>query len=62
MSTFLIVCLHQFEALKFKLTVLSIKGQVSFEKRLRGGVIYIEELPKNSTGKVLKKKLKEMAL
>lgn len=34
--------------------------KVSSQKRLRGGVIFIEEIPKNSSGKILRKELRKM--
>lgn len=37
-----------------------VAGNVSGYKRLRGGVFVIRALPKNPTGKVLKKALKEL--
>ena len=44
--------------------VRSISGfvaeQVSNYKRLRGGVVVVDALPKNPTGKILKKALKEV--
>lgn len=44
--------------------VRSISGfvaeQVSNYKRLRGGVVVVDTLPKNPTGKILKKVLKEV--
>lgn len=39
-----------------------VATQVSTYKRLRGGVVIIKELPKNTTGKVLKKALKDEEL
>lgn len=44
--------------------VRSITGfvaeQVSNYKRLRGGVVVVDALPKNPTGKIMKKALKEL--
>ncbi|XP_053661561.1 probable 4-coumarate--CoA ligase 1 [Anopheles marshallii] len=37
-----------------------VDGQVSDFKRLRGGVYFIEELPKTESGKVLRRKVTEM--
>ena len=37
-----------------------VAGQVSNYKRLRGGVVVADALPKNPTGKILKKALKEV--
>lgn len=39
-----------------------VADQVSSYKRLRGGVFVVDALPKNPTGKVLKKALKELEL
>lgn len=36
-----------------------VASRVSSYKRLRGGVVVLDALPKNTTGKVLKKELKE---
>jgi acyl-coenzyme A synthetase/AMP-(fatty) acid ligase len=36
-----------------------VASKVSNYKKLRGGVVIIRALPRNSTGKLLKKKLKE---
>ncbi|BES88573.1 AMP dependent coa ligase [Nesidiocoris tenuis] len=36
-----------------------VNGQVSDEKRLRGGVIFRDELPKSAIGKILRNKLQE---
>ena len=38
-----------------------IKGKVAHYKQLRGGVVFLEAIPKNPTGKILKKDLREMA-
>lgn len=34
---------------------------VSSQKRLRGGVIFLDEIPRNPTGKILRRVLKERA-
>lgn len=34
-------------------------GKVSPQKKLRGGVIFIDAIPKNPTGKILRRVLKE---
>lgn len=34
---------------------------VSVQKRLYGGVRFVEELPKNATGKTVRKALKQLA-
>lgn len=34
--------------------------QVSPAKHLRGGVIFIKEIPKNASGKILRKELRKM--
>ncbi|KAF2899751.1 hypothetical protein ILUMI_02533 [Ignelater luminosus] len=39
-----------------------IAGQVSSPKHLRGGVRFIDEIPKNATGKIMKKVLGELAV
>lgn len=39
-----------------------VKGKVSEYKELRGGVTFVDEIPKNPTGKILRIKLKEMYL
>lgn len=44
------------------LIVFSISEKVSPQKKLRGGVIFIPELPKNATGKVLRRVLREKLL
>lgn len=33
-------------------------GKVSPQKKLRGGVIFINEIPKNASGKILRKELR----
>ncbi|XP_055590282.1 luciferin 4-monooxygenase-like [Uranotaenia lowii] len=38
-----------------------VDGQVSQQKRLHGGVILIQEIPKTASGKILRKKLREMS-
>jgi 4-coumarate--CoA ligase len=43
--------------LKLKISILE---NISVQKHLYGGVRFIEQLPKNSTGKTLKSKLKEL--
>ncbi|XP_066249954.1 luciferin 4-monooxygenase-like [Euwallacea similis] len=37
-----------------------VQGLVSPHKRLRGGVIFIDSIPKNLTGKILRRQLREM--
>lgn len=39
-----------------------VKGKVSEYKEINGGVSFIDEIPKNATGKILRTKLKEMYL
>ncbi|KAJ5698339.1 hypothetical protein N7462_000344 [Penicillium macrosclerotiorum] len=39
-----------------------VSEKVASYKRLRGGVVVLEELPRNATGKLLKKKLKELTV
>jgi 4-coumarate--CoA ligase len=43
--------------LKWKISILE---NISIQKHLHGGVRFIEQLPKNSTGKTLRIKLKEL--
>lgn len=38
-----------------------VKGKVSPQKQLRGGVRFIEEIPRNPSGKILRRVLKKMA-
>jgi len=38
-----------------------VAKQVSNSKRLRGGVIFIEAIPKSPSGKILRKDLRELA-
>lgn len=38
--------------------ILYILGKVSAQKKLRGGVIFVTEIPKNPSGKILRKNLK----
>ena len=37
-----------------------VNGQVDDAKKLRGGVIFVKELPKSVTGKTQRRKLREM--
>lgn len=37
----------------------SILAHVSSEKQLRGGVRFVKEIPKNATGKILRRVLRE---
>lgn len=39
-----------------------VAGKVSRQKRLRGGVIFLEEIPKNPSGKILRRVLKQRAI
>ncbi|XP_019869694.1 uncharacterized protein LOC109598263 [Aethina tumida] len=39
-----------------------VEDAVSPQKRLRGGVIFVEEIPRNATGKILRRVLKERAV
>lgn len=38
-----------------------LNGQVAAYKRLRGGVMFVEAIPKSPSGKILRKILREMA-
>lgn len=38
-----------------------VKGQVADYKQLRGGVVFMETIPKSPAGKILRKDLREMA-
>lgn len=47
----------------FELILMCIfVGKVSRQKRLRGGVIFLEEIPKNPSGKILRRVLKQRAI
>lgn len=39
-----------------------VKSQVATYKRLEGGVVFVDAIPKNATGKVLKGVLREWAV
>lgn len=39
---------------------LYLLGQVSGQKRLRGGVKFVDSIPKNSSGKILRRTLKDL--
>ena len=36
-----------------------ISDKVAYYKRLRGGVQFVQEIPKSASGKILRRKLKE---
>lgn len=36
-----------------------VAGKVSYAKRLHGGVIFVDEIPKNPSGKILRRELRE---
>ncbi len=38
-----------------------VEGRVSRHKRITGGVVYLEAIPKNPSGKILRKWLREKA-
>ena len=38
-----------------------VKEKLAPYKQLRGGVIYMDEIPRNTVGKILRKDLREMA-
>lgn len=37
-----------------------VAQRVSYQKRLHGGVRFLEEIPKNPSGKILKRELRKM--
>jgi acyl-coenzyme A synthetase/AMP-(fatty) acid ligase len=39
-----------------------VHDQVAQHKRLRGGVVFVQEIPKSASGKILRRLLKEEAL
>lgn len=41
--------------------ILFVRKRVAHHKRLRGGVVFIEEIPKSGSGKILRRVLKELA-
>lgn len=43
----------------FKYAIKMFLGQISDQKRLRGGVRFVEKLPKSESGKILRRLLKE---
>ena len=45
-----------------KCFICVLLGQVSVTKRLYGGVRFVDEIPKNSSGKILKRILKQQLL
>lgn len=38
-----------------------VAGKVSSQKKLRGGVRFVDEIPKNPSGKILRRELKQRA-
>jgi 4-coumarate--CoA ligase len=38
-----------------------VKERVADYKRLRGGVVFVDAIPKNASGKILKKDLRALA-
>ena len=38
-----------------------VNGQVSNHKKLRGGVVFLAEIPKSPSGKILRRELRERA-
>ena len=42
--------------------IFLIVEKVAYYKQLEGGVFFIEEIPKSPSGKILRRKLKEMAV
>lgn len=40
--------------------MLNLPGQVSAQKRLRGGVRFVNFIPKNPSGKILRRALKDL--
>ena len=45
-----------------KMLIFLIVEKVAYYKQLEGGVFFIEEIPKSPSGKILRRKLKEMAV
>jgi acyl-coenzyme A synthetase/AMP-(fatty) acid ligase len=41
-------------------TLGNVAGQVSPQKKLRGGVMFVESIPKTNSGKILRRELKTM--
>ena len=44
------------------MSFIMFPDKVSHYKQLEGGVVFIDEIPKSPSGKILRRKLKEMAL
>lgn len=40
--------------------VLFVRERASPAKRLHGGVVFVDEIPKNPSGKILRRKLREL--
>ena len=38
----------------------AVDGKVDDHKKLRGGVFFVEKIPRNPQGKILRRKLKEL--
>ena len=54
--------LLQDDSLLLKLLHFNLTEKVAHYKKLQGGVIFINEVPKSPSGKILRRKLKEMTL
>lgn len=40
--------------------ILYVRERASPAKRLRGGIVFVDEIPKNPSGKILRRKLREL--
>lgn len=57
----LMVCYEYYTMhIKFFKTILFFSDRVSSAKRLRGGVRFIDEIPKNVSGKILRRELRAL--
>lgn len=46
--------------LKEEDVILFVRERASPAKRLHGGVVFVDEIPKNPSGKILRRKLREL--
>lgn len=46
--------------LKEEEVLLFVRERASPAKRLHGGVVFVDEIPKNPSGKILRRKLREL--